>query len=494
MLPLSRLLQIQNDFDYKRAIQTGRQQPLEARVGERHAASGREIVTFPNGGKAIAGVRTFDASIPVGTRVMASQAPGSQAISLSYKNAPNIAVPETEDTAYPIKILFYGTIDGVTGFYVGGDRPIPKKVDVPPGHDTPRSPSFGGRCHGFTNSGRGLNNWIAAFLKNNTLPYIENRFPTTYTIDGFGNTYENIPEIYVGVAPLLPNSGGTDPIFGEPEAKRFYESYKYAYVYGVSDDTPSPVLLTQNYYYQDYYFWSSTRRHFISYSSTSTSNYTGTGGNYTSTVSTFKDTSKGSAFNFRAGGWFWPESWNVAESFIKPDFVLQSGVTLSENLGHWNPLLNGKDNKTAIAVKAWYPNTNVGTTPDITSISSNSIDQKRYEFFFVDTNNNLLPIDKDVIFNFGFQAVLGGQSQFNLKLPTSQEWAEYDLRSHYGNLVGNVLYKPIISNHKDSQFEKNGVLKIKGYNFIKKMYLETSANFYKIPPRSIIQKIAYYPI
>jgi hypothetical protein len=485
MLPLSRLLQIQNDFDHKRVIQTGRQQPLEARVGERHAASGREIVTFPNGGKAIAGVRTFDASIPVGTRVMASQAPGSQAISLSYKNAPNIAVPETEDTAYPIKILFYGTIDGVTGFYVGGDRPIPKKIDIPPEYNKPRAANYNrGRWHGFTNSGRGLNNWIAAFIKNNESPVIEGKLPTTYMVDGLGNVYENTPEIYIGGVIVTGIRQGSTY-----NRSRFYLAYSYG---NASVDGQSVMKC----YYQDFYFWSSTFRHFIDYFSTPYSGFTG--GNYTSTVSTFKDSFKGSAFTLGYNGaghlWFYPEGWNVVESFIKPDFALQSGVTLGENLGHWNSLLNGKENKTAIAVKSSYHNQNV-TVPNLTQISPVSIDDGRYQLFFVASDNSLVPIDKDVIFNFGFQAALGTTTfsdQLNLKLPTSQEWAGYDVRTHLGTLVGNVLYKPIVSNLKDSQFEKDGILKIKGYDFIRKVYLETSANFYKIPPRSIIQKIAYH--
>ena len=488
MLPLTRLLQIQNDFDYKRTIRMGRQQPLEARIGERHAASGRETVTFPNGGKAIAGVRTFEASVPVGTRVMASQAPGSQAISLAYKDAPNITVPETEDTAYPIKILFYGTIDGVTGYYIGGDRPIPKKVDVPPESGRPRLSYSRGQYQGFTNSGKGLNNWIAAFIKNNELPYIENKFPTTYMVDGFGNIYENSPEMYVGYAPLID-----EQTFGAPVLTRAYLAYPYSAV-----DVDGNSLM--KCYYQDFYFWSSTLRHFISYFSTPSSNYIG--GNYTSTVCTFKDTSKSAAFNI--GGtigyiFFWPQSWNVVESFIKPDFALRSGVTLGENLGHWNSLLNGKGNETAIAVKSSYPNQNIGTggSANIPEISSKSIDKGEYQFFFVAPDNSLAPIDKDVIFNFGFQAAFGitnYSSQFNLKLPTSQEWAGYDLRTHFGTLVGNVLYKPIIGSMTNAKFEKDGTLDIRTFNFISKIYTKKTARFYKIPSNSNIQKIAYYPV
>ncbi len=95
MTDLSRLAQEKNTMEYKQTQEAKQKPPELIRIGERDPNTGRDRVIFPNGGEAIAGVRTFNSSIPYGTPVRASQAHGSQAIALdSRRQQPYVDEPE----------------------------------------------------------------------------------------------------------------------------------------------------------------------------------------------------------------------------------------------------------------------------------------------------------------------------------------------------------------------------------------------------------------
>jgi hypothetical protein len=94
MTDLSRLAQEKNTLEYKQTQEAKKKPPELIRIGEYDPNTGRDRVVFPNGGEAIAGVRTFNSSIPYGTPVRASQAHGSQVIAIDSRRYQPYDEPE----------------------------------------------------------------------------------------------------------------------------------------------------------------------------------------------------------------------------------------------------------------------------------------------------------------------------------------------------------------------------------------------------------------
>ncbi len=89
-------IQNQNKLDYQRKQQNKVKPPPLLKIGEYHPQTGRYEVIYPNGGKAIAGNKLFNSSVPTGTPVRANRAFGSQVIALDYRNHQPIPLLQEE--------------------------------------------------------------------------------------------------------------------------------------------------------------------------------------------------------------------------------------------------------------------------------------------------------------------------------------------------------------------------------------------------------------
>jgi hypothetical protein len=100
---LTRQAQDKNKLEYQLTQKNKVVPPPLLRIGEYHPETGRYKVLFPNGGQVIAGNKLFNSSVAEGTPVRATQAYGSQSISLDYKNHIPLEIEEQEQES---SILF----------------------------------------------------------------------------------------------------------------------------------------------------------------------------------------------------------------------------------------------------------------------------------------------------------------------------------------------------------------------------------------------------
>ena len=109
------------------------------RIGDRDPNTGRDQVLYSSGGQALAGVRTFNASLPLGATVRATKPIVGEAVALDSRSSILEEPSTVAEPLLPFKVLY--TLDivtnpttstGISSFYVGGDRPSPAKLlEVP---------------------------------------------------------------------------------------------------------------------------------------------------------------------------------------------------------------------------------------------------------------------------------------------------------------------------------------------------------------------------
>jgi hypothetical protein len=140
--------------------QTQEAQPGAVRAGGRDPDRGTTQAILPNGGTASAAL-LYDASPPKGSVLKAAHAhPGRWTLDTrSAIKTPTLPTREPRS----IKVLFYKTEvdpqDGISKrhYYIGGDR-----INPLPLGPLPPSLSSNNAVFGFTNTGKGQNDWIAS--------------------------------------------------------------------------------------------------------------------------------------------------------------------------------------------------------------------------------------------------------------------------------------------------------------------------------------------